>query len=176
MRVFSGTIAKFIPSTATQNTKKSAKGLEENFVFLFAFFAYAKIRFIIGKQEFPPLRKRVWGKPRGVFPKRFFGFDARKIARTFRKAIPMVKLGIRQELSHKPDFEQEKTRGVNSEFSVKVRFVEWGLRIFLRSQKNLAMVAKLEDKSVCLRIICKNVLFLNFYASLQCLRRPRTFF
>ena len=105
----------------------------------------------MGKQEFPPLRKGAWGKPRGVSPKRFwktkfyknarfrrldaaeiaksaqtascvlrhgassnagavtpvtfktgvtaparfFGFDARKIARTFHKAIPMVKLGSR---------------------------------------------------------------------------------
>ena len=57
------------------------------------------------KQEFFPQRNRVWGKPRGVFPKRFFGFDARKIARAFHKAFPTVKLGIHRNLSHKSDFE-----------------------------------------------------------------------
>ena len=84
-------------SRAKRDSKR--KGLEENFVFLFAFFAYAKIRFIVGETRVSPLRKGAWGKTRGVSPKRFWKTKFDKNAH-FRRFDAAENAGER--VSHKP--------------------------------------------------------------------------
>ena len=72
-------------SEATRNTQKSAKGLEENFVFLFAFFASQK-----------SAGKGFGENPGGVFPKQFRWFDAGEIAKNrphLREKIKVISKG-----------------------------------------------------------------------------------
>ena len=76
----------------------------------------------------------------------------------------MVKLKIS---SANPTLNKEKLGARTPSSFVKVRFVKWGLRIFSRSRKNLAMVANCNLRLFVDEKFVKVSIFLIFYASLQ---------